>query len=48
MFESLDDQIRKDTNAGSSKTERILYWVGALIVTVLVLGGLVFGVHQLG
>ncbi len=48
MFETLDDQIRKDTNAQSSKTERVLYWVGAVIATVLVLGGLVFGVHQLG
>ncbi len=47
MFESLDDQIKNDVAAGSSKKERILCWVAALAATVLVLGGLYFGVRML-
>jgi hypothetical protein len=48
MFESLDDQIKHDVDAGSSKKERILCWVAAVVATVLVLGGLYFGVRMLG
>lgn len=48
MFETLDDHIKADTEAESTKTERILRWVLALVVTVLVLGGLYFGVRSLG
>ncbi len=47
MFESLDDQIKHDVEAVSSKKERILCWVAALAATVLVLGGLYFGVRML-
>lgn len=48
MFETLEDHIRHDTEAESTRTERVLRWVLALVVTVLVLGGLYFGVRQLG
>jgi hypothetical protein len=48
MFESLDDQIKHDVEAGSSKKQRILVLVAALVVTVLVLGGVYFGVRMLG
>ncbi len=47
MFETLDEHIKKDTNAESTKTERFLRWAIALIVTVVVLGGLYFGVRLL-
>jgi len=47
MFESLDDQIKHDVAAESSKKERILCWVAAVAATVLVLGGLYFGVRLL-
>lgn len=48
MFETLDDHIKHDTEAESSRTERILRWALAVAVTVLVLGGLVIGVRTLG
>jgi Ni,Fe-hydrogenase I cytochrome b subunit len=47
MFESLDDQMKSDMAAGSSKKERILCWVAAIAATVLVLGGLYLGVKML-
>ncbi len=48
MFETLDDHIKQDTQAESTRTERLLRWALALAVTVLVLGGLVVGVRSLG
>ncbi len=48
MFETLDDHIKHDTQAESTRTERMLRWAIALAVTVLVLGGLVVGVRSLG
>jgi cell division septal protein FtsQ len=48
MFETLDDQIRRDANLETTRVQRVLRWVLALAVTVLVLGGLVFGVRSLG
>jgi hypothetical protein len=47
MFESLDDHIKHDIEAESSRTERMLRWAAALVVTVLVLGGLYFGVRMM-
>ncbi len=47
MFETLDDHIRHDTEAESTRTERLLRWALALVITVLVLGGLYFGVKLL-
>ncbi len=47
MFETLDDQIRHDVEAETTRTERILRWVVAIAVTVVVLGGLYFGVRLL-
>ncbi len=47
MFESLDDQMKHDMAAESSKKERILCWVAAVAATVLVLGGVYFGVKML-
>ena len=48
MFESLDDQIKHDVAEGSSKKERVLCIVAAVVAAVLVLGGLYFGVRMLG
>lgn len=45
MFESLDDQIKHDTEAVSTKTERLLRWVIAVVAAVVVLGGLYLGVR---
>jgi len=47
MFETLDDHIKRDVEAESTRTERILRWVLALVATVLVLGGLFVGVRMM-
>ncbi len=47
MFESLDDHIKHDTEAESTRTERILRWVMALVAGILVFGGLYYGVRLL-
>jgi hypothetical protein len=46
MFESLDDHIKHDTEMESTRTERLLRAVLALVVTVLVLGGLYMAVRM--
>jgi Ni,Fe-hydrogenase I cytochrome b subunit len=47
MFETLDDQMKHDQDQESSRTERFLRWVAAIAVTLLVLGGLYYGVRML-
>ena len=46
MFESLDEQIKRDTEMESTRLERLLRVVLALVVTVLVLGGLYVAVRM--
>ncbi len=48
MFDTLDDQMKHDREAETSRTGRIMQWVAALAATVLVLGVLYFGAHHLG
>jgi hypothetical protein len=47
MFDSLDDQMKHDAAMESTRTERFLRWAAAVVVTVVVLGGLYFGVRML-
>ncbi len=47
MFESLDDQIKHDTAAETTRMERLLKWALALVLGLLVFGGLYFGVRLL-
>jgi hypothetical protein len=46
MFETLDDHIKHDAQMESTRTERVLRAVLALVVTVLVLGGLYIAVRM--
>ncbi len=46
MFETLDDHIKHDVQMESTRTERVLRVVLALVVTVLVLGGLYIAVRM--
>lgn len=48
MFDSLDDQIKEDDKAASSPKERLLMWAFVAVVSVLLFGGLYFGVRVLG
>ncbi len=47
MFESLDEQMKKDEAKEASTKDRALRWLLALVVTILVIGGLYWGVHLL-
>jgi hypothetical protein len=45
MFESLDEQIRKDDDRVSSSQQRLIRWALYALVGVVVLGGLILGVR---
>ena len=47
MFDSLDEQMKNDDNKVSTSTERLMKWVLILLVSLLVFGGLYFGVHMM-
>ena len=47
MFESLDDQIKKDDKAQTTTKERVLEYLAIAIVSVVVFAGLFFGVRML-
>jgi hypothetical protein len=48
MFESLDETMKHDDKASSSPKERALVWVTVAVVSVLLFGGLYWGVQFLG
>ena len=45
MFDSLDDQMRKDEDRVSSSKERMMRWALYILAAGIVFGGLIFGVH---
>ena len=45
MFESLDDQIRKDEDRFSSSKERMMRYALYALAGALVFGGIIFGIH---
>ena len=47
MFDSLDDQMKLDEQKEISSTEKIVRWVAVAITSVLVFGGLYYGVRML-
>jgi hypothetical protein len=47
MFESLDDTMKHDEEAVTSKRERILKWVLVGVVSLVLFGGLYMGVRLL-
>jgi len=47
MFDSLDEQMKHDAQAASSKKERVAVWVSVAIVSILLFGGLYWGVRVL-
>jgi hypothetical protein len=47
MFESLDEHIKRDAAAESTPGERVLKWGLALVVTLLVIGGLYAAIQLL-
>ena len=47
MFDSLEEQIKKDDRAEISPAERVMHWVAIAVVSVLVFGGLIMGIKLL-
>jgi hypothetical protein len=48
MFDSLDEQMAKDENKVSTPTERIMKWAIYLLAGLVVFGGVLYGVRNLG
>ena len=47
MFDSLDDQMRKDEDKVSSSKGRMMFWALVIIGAGIVFGGLIIGVHYM-
>jgi hypothetical protein len=45
MFDSLADQIRHDEHLQVSNSERLVRWLAAAILSVVLFGGLYFGIQ---
>ena len=48
MFDSLDDQIKHDLALQSSKKQRMLLYLAVAIASIVLFGGLYFGVRLMG
>jgi hypothetical protein len=48
MFDSLDETMKKDAKAQTSNSERMMLWLAVAAASVLVFGGLYFGVRVIG
>lgn len=48
MFDSLDDQIRKDDDRLSTSKERMMRWALYVLAAGVVFGGVIIGVHYMG
>jgi hypothetical protein len=44
MFDSLDEQMKKDTDKERTPRQRMLLWLLIFVASVLLFGGLYFGV----
>jgi hypothetical protein len=47
MFESLDEHMKHDEQLETTSTERWLRYLAVVVVSVVVFGGLYFGVRML-
>lgn len=45
MFDSLDEQMKLDAAKESSRSQRLMLWLLIAIVSIVVFGGLILGVH---
>ena len=45
MFDSLADRIREDENKESSPKDRLLRYIAIATISVLVIGGIYYGVR---
>ncbi len=47
MFDSLSDRIKQDEQQEVNSTERLVRWAVVAVLSVLLFGGLYFGVRML-
>jgi hypothetical protein len=47
MFESLDEQIKKDLDKQTTRNKRMLLYLVVAVTSVLLFGGLYFGVSMI-
>lgn len=47
MFDSLAEQIRQDEQGQVSSRERMIRWLAVAVLSILVFGGLYFGIQVL-
>jgi hypothetical protein len=47
MFDSLDEQIKKDEDKESTTRERVLRYLAIVAVAVLIIGGLALAVQHI-
>ncbi len=45
MFDSLDEQMRRDDEVQTTKAERVFKWAAVAVVSVLVFGGLYMAIQ---
>jgi hypothetical protein len=48
MFDSLDDQMKKDLNQQTTTRQRMVVWLAIAAASVIVFGGLILGVRMAG
>jgi len=48
MFDSLADRIREDEHNETNATQRVIQWVAIAVISILLFGGLYYGVRMLG
>ena len=47
MFDSLADRMKEDDRREHNRTEVIVRWAAVVVISVLLFGGLYFGVRML-
>lgn len=47
MFDSLSDRMKQDDHLEVNNTERLIRWAVVIVLSILLFGGLYFGVRML-
>jgi hypothetical protein len=47
MFDSLSDQMKHDDAETTKTSERVIRWLAVAVISVLLFGGLYFGIKML-
>jgi len=47
MFDSLSDQMKHDDAETTKTSERVIVWLAVAVISVLLFGGLYFGIRML-